>query len=314
MPTAPEAAPDSAAPDSALVIGSDGFLGRHAVRILRARGSAVATIGRADGDLAEPGVADALLARAPKVARIFHLVTRQRTGAVQNGIQGELLLHNSRIHLAVLEAWRTRQPQAKLVSTGSSCAFPEIDRPIVEGDFQSGPMHDSVRGYGLAKQLLAVGSEAYAAQYGLRYLHLFLATVYGPGDHEAPDRTHFMTAMIGRARREKDAGATAFTVWGDPGTVRDLLYVDDQIEAMLAADAAFTNERLNCSGNAPVTVDACAHAILGALRWPAEIVYPPDTFRGAHFKTLDATRFLGRTGWRPRVDLADGIAAVLRDA
>ena len=52
-------------------------------------------------------------------------------------------------------------------------------------------MHPSVRGYGLAKQMLAVGSETYAAQYGLRYLHLILATVYGPGDHKEADRSHF---------------------------------------------------------------------------------------------------------------------------
>ncbi len=79
----------------------------------------------------------------------------------------------------------------------------------------------------------------------------------------------------------------------------------------MAADAAFVNERLNCSGNAPVTIDQCARAIVDALRWPATIEYPPNTFRGAGFKTLDAGRFLQRTGWRPRYDLEAGIKAVL---
>jgi GDP-L-fucose synthase len=299
------------APNSALVLGSDGFLGRHAVRILRERGWQVAAIGRQDGDLADASVVDWNFSRAPKVERIFHLVTRQRTGEVQYGIQGELLAINARIHLNVLEAWHRYQPQAKLVSTGSSCAFPELERPITEADFQSGPMHPSVRGYGLAKQLLAVGSETYASQYGLSYLHLFLATVYGPGDHRAPDRTHFMTAMIDRAVRERQGGAQAFSVWGDPVTVRDLLYVDDQIDAMLTADAAFENERLNCSANAPVTIDACARAILESLDWDADIVYPPGTFKGAGFKTLDASRFLDTTGWRPKVGLTRGVKTVL---
>jgi GDP-L-fucose synthase len=173
-------------------------------------------------------------------------------------------------------------------------------------------MHPSVRGYGLAKQMLAVGSETYSAQYGLRYLHLILATVYGPGDHKEPDRTHFMAGMIDRAVHEMRAGKSKFTVWGDPGTVRDLLYVDDQLDAILAADAAFENCFVNCSSGHPVTIGDAAHAIREALGWCAEIVYPPGTFKGASYKTIDATRFMSATAWRPRVPLVDGIRRILQ--
>ncbi|WP_420407926.1 NAD-dependent epimerase/dehydratase family protein [Hoeflea sp.] len=298
-------------PETTIILGADGFLGRNFVRYFRERGWNYHAIGHDAGDLSESDNVNAAFRAAPAAGRILHLVTRQRTGPVQYGIQGELLAVNARIHLNVLEAWRQHQPQAKLISTGSSCAYSEYDRPILESDFQDGPMHESVRGYGLAKQMLAVGSDAYAHQYGLKYLHLFLATVYGPEDHKAPDRTHFMTGMIDRAVKEKRDGKTEFTVWGDPGTVRDLLYVDDQMEAILAADAAFENERLNCSSNAPVTIDACAHAIRDALNWEAEIVYPAGTFKGTGYKTLDASRFLEMTGWKPGVDLREGVGRVL---
>mgnify|MGYP006269947969 FL=1 len=293
----------------ATVLGADGFLGRHMVRILRNRGAVVHAVGRDAGDFTDPEVVDRALQGAPEADRIFHLVTRQRTGAVQYGIQGELLATNARIHLNVLEAWRRFQPHAKLVSTGSSCAFPERDEPIAEADFQAGPMHESVRGYGLAKQLLAVGSETYGAQYGLKWLHLILATVYGPGDHHESDRSHFMTGMIHRAVAEKRAGATAFTVWGQPDTTRDLLYVDDQIDAMLAADDVFENTILNCSANAPVTIHECAEAILEALEWRVPIIYPAGTFQGASQKVLDATRFMGRSGWRGAWGLKRGTRA-----
>lgn len=298
-------------PSSAIVIGSDGFLGQHMARVLRERGWEVYAIGRAAGNLDEPGVADRLLAEAPKADRIFHLVTRQRTGQVQYGIQAELLLVNARVHLNLLDAWHRHQPQAKLVSTGSSCVYPERDTPIPEADFQSGPMHESVRGYGLAKQLLAVGSETFSSQYGLAYLHCFLATVYGPGDHTAPDRTHFMAGMIDRAVKEKGEGKSEFTVWGEPETVRDLLYVDDQINAILAADEAFENTQINVSSNVPVTIDQCAREIRSALHWDADIVYPADTFRGASHKTVDASRFLKKTSWAPKVALEEGIRTTL---
>ena len=231
-------------------------------------------------------------------------MTRQRTGQVQYGIQGELLAVNARIHLNVLEAWRLYQPQAKLISTGSSCVFPELSRPITEQDFQTGPMHESVRGYGLAKQLLAVGSETYASQYGLKYLHVILATIYGPHAHKEPDRSHFMTGMIDRAVKEMRTGAGLFTVWGEPETVRDLLYVDDQIEAILAANSAFENRMLNCTSGAPVTIDQCARAIREALGWQAEISYPAGTFRGPHkitsIRRPSFRRPAGRREWPSR--------------
>jgi GDP-L-fucose synthase len=289
-----------------LVVGADGFLGRNLEDYLVARGRRVARIGRSDGDLSDWPTAERLFAEAPKVARIFHVVTRQRTGAVQYGLQGELLAINARIHLNVLEAWRLHQSQAKLISTGSSCAYPESEAPLPEGAYQGGRLHPSVKGYGLAKQVLAIGAQSYAEQYGLRHLHCILATLYGAHDHLEEDRSHFLGAMMHRAVAEMRAGKPAFSVWGDPGAVREALYVEDQVEAILAADAAFENEILNCAANAPVTVGEAAAAILEVLDWRAPILSPENTFKGASYKVLDSSRFLDRTGWRPRYDLVAG--------
>lgn len=290
-----------------LVVGADGFLGKTLVAALGRRGRSVARIGHDCGDLSTWSNCEQAFASAPKVERIFHVVTRQRTGSVQYGIQGEMLAINARVHLNVLEAWRLHQPQAKLVSTGSSCVYPERDRPLKENDYQTGPLHPSVTGYGLAKQVLGVGAQCYAAQYGLRHLHCILATLYGPGDHKESDRSHFLGAMLHRAVAEMRTGARRFTVWGDPNTVREVLYVEDQIDAILAADAVFENEILNCAAGQPVTIGEAAHAIIEAIGWKVEIYSPPDSFTGASFKVLDSSRFLSATEWRPKWDLVRGI-------
>lgn len=298
--------------EKTLILGADGFIGRNFLRYFEERGWPVEGIGRSAGDLSDWNIVEGVFRKAAKADRIVHAVTRQRTGQVQYGIQGSLLAVNARIHLNVLEAWRLHQPQARLISLGSSCAYPENDHPIPEEAFQTGPLHPSVKGYGLAKQMLAIGSDAYASEYGLRYLHCILATVYGPHDHKLPDRSHFMTAMIDRAVAEKAAGKREFTVWGGPGTIRDLLYVDDQIAAILAADGVFTNRILNCSSNQPVAIGGAAEQIIAALEWDAVVDYPPQSFQGASRKTIDSSRFLEATGWRPEIDMRSGVRRVLK--
>ncbi len=166
-------------------------------------------------------------------------------------------------------------------------------------------------GYALAKEVLIVGSETYASQYGLKWLHCVLATVYGPGAHTEPDRSHFMAALIARAAAGRRAGDTAFEVWGSLDTVRDLLFVDDQIAAIIAADAAFENRLLNCTSNQPVTIGACVQAILRVLDWSPDIVRPPGSFQGAGYKSLDSSVFLDATGWEPRVGLEDAVGWAL---
>src|SRR5262245_16079159 len=128
-----------------LIIGASGFLGRNLQAWFDRHGIAYVAIGREAGDLRDRDTVMRLFAAQPRADRIFHLATFQRTGARQYEIPAELFDSNFRIHLNVLEAWARHQPQAKLVSTGSSCVYPEQDEPIGEDRFQGGPLHDSVR-------------------------------------------------------------------------------------------------------------------------------------------------------------------------
>ena len=294
-----------------IILGADGFVGRNLVAYWRAHGWPVHPVGRAAGNFTDAAVVDSVFRAIPRAGRILHAITKQRTGAIQYEMQGELLHDNARIHLNVLDAWRRYQPQAKLISLGSSCTYPESTQPLPESSFGIGTPHPSVRGYALAKQVLATGCETYGKQYGLRWLHCVLATVYGPHAHAEPHRSHFMAALIARAAAAKASGATEFEVWGNPDTVRDLLYVSDQIEAVIAADQTFDNTILNVTPNAPVTIGQCAESILRALDWPARMIQPPGSFQGAGYKSLDSGRFLTATAWRPQIGLEEGVRRTL---
>jgi GDP-L-fucose synthase len=298
--------------ETTIILGADGFVGRHLVNRWRSYAWPVLAVGRSAGDFSDPAVVDAVMAGAPRAGRIIHAVTMQRTGMSQYGVQGELLLENTRIHLNILEAWRRYQPDAKLISLGSSCVYTEAPHSLDETRFGLGAPHPSVRGYAQAKKTLVLGCETYGTQYGLRWLHCVLATLFGPHAHVGEGRSHFMAAMIDRAVQGSRTGAAAFEVWGDPNTVRDLLHVTDQIDAIISADSAFENAVINCTSNAPVTIGECADTILRTLEWKVPILRPPGGFQGVIHKSMDSTRFLNGTGWQPKLTLERGVADVLR--
>ena len=268
--------------------------------------------GRSDGDLTDLAVAEQAIKKAKNASHIFHVVTRQRTGSEQLYIQGDMLQINSRIHLNVLDAWRRLAPHAKLVSTGSSCAYPESNKPLAEELFGTGELHPSVTGYGMAKRILAEGSEITAKQHNLKYLHVILATLYGPFDHKVANRSHFAGGMLNRAVESKRNNSQLYEVNGHPNTTRDLLYVTDQIDAILEAEANFENQILNCSSNCPVTLGQVGESIVAALNWKVPVNYNAGTSTGPGFKTIDAAKFLLTTGWTPKVSLQQGFEEILK--
>ena len=115
-----------------LIVGGDGFLGRNLEAYFAGRGLPFVALGRSAGDLRDRATVLRLFEQTPPVGRILHVATFQRTGHRQYEIPADLLDTNMRIHLNVLEAWVRHQPQAKLISTGSSCVYPEYQEPIAK--------------------------------------------------------------------------------------------------------------------------------------------------------------------------------------
>lgn len=296
-----------------IITGADGFIGKHLVAYFKQRDWPVLPLGRAAADLTERAQVLNLFKDLPQAGRLFHLATFQRTGNIQYAIPADLLTINTRIHLNVLEAWAEHQREAKLVAASSSCAYPVMLDPIPETAFQSGSLHEAVRGYGLAKQVLVRGAETYATQYKLKSLCCVFATVYGPQDYVAAERSHFVGGMMARALADHAAGKKEMLVYGTPQTQREVLYVTDQIAAMLAADAAFDQGIVNCAANQPITLLEMAQAMQTVIGWDAPIVFPPSTATGPDRKQLDSGLFLEKTGWRPRVALLDGLMQLKQD-
>ncbi len=142
--------------------------------------------------------------------------------------------------------------------------------------------------------------------YGINTRSLRLTNVYGPGMRIKDARQNFLGIWLRRALEGE-----AFEVWGGQQR-RELLFVDDAVEAFLAA--ALTPETsglaLNVGGGQPYTLLALAETLIAANGNGsfATREFPDDRKRIdiGDFVT-DDRRFRELTGWAPRIGLEEGL-------
>jgi UDP-glucose 4-epimerase len=142
--------------------------------------------------------------------------------------------------------------------------------------------------------------------YGINTRSLRLTNVYGPGMRIGDARQNFLGIWLRRALEGE-----VFEVWGGEQR-RELLYVDDAVEAFLCAalNGDTAGQALNVGGEAPYTLLALAEALIranggGAFErrdFPAE----RKAIDIGDFLT-DDRRFRALTGWAPAVGLDDGL-------
>jgi UDP-glucose 4-epimerase len=159
-----------------------------------------------------------------------------------------------------------------------------------------------------------MAAEAYHALYhkvyGMRTVSLRLTNTYGPRMRIKDARQTFLGVWLRCAIENR-----RFEVW-DGRQRRDLVFIDDAIDAFLAAgilaDAA--GGTYNIGGGPPVTLDDLARLLI-EIAGTGQFVrceFPPDRKRidiGDYF--ADDRPFRKLAGWNPEIDLRQGLTRSL---
>ncbi len=144
----------------------------------------------------------------------------------------------------------------------------------------------------------------------LRYTSLRLTNVYGPRHQMHNDGQGFLNWFIRQALAGQE-----ICVYGNGAQKRDFLYVDDAVDAILAAASD-----PRCEGRVFNLASGVAVSVLEAASIICELAgngyrcapYPPEA--GAVEPgdiRLDGSRLQELLGWRPRTDLKEGISRTL---
>src|SRR5258708_1674697 len=225
-----------------LVAGATGLIGSHLIARLLDEGARVrATLRRRDPVIADPRIEyihcdltqGADCKRSVQGMEIVFLCAANTSGAAT--IQATPMVHvtpNVLINSQMLEA-AYEANVGKFVWLSSTVAYPVSDKPMREEQMFEGEPYDKYYFAGWTKRFTQILCRMYGEKRARRLTTIVLrpTNVYGPNDDFEFATSHVIPAMIRKSVERWDP----FEVWGDGSEVRDAIYVDDMVEAMVLA-------------------------------------------------------------------------------
>ena len=300
----------------ALVTGAAGFIGSTLVDRLRADGHAVTGLdnfatGRAtniehltddadfsfvEADIVTADLADVLARCRPEV--IFHLAAQidVRHSVADPAFDASVNVVGT-IRLA--EAARAAGVR-KIVhtSSGGSIYGTPPRYPTAETD-----PTDPASPYAAGKVAGEIYLNTFRHLYGLQCSHIAPANVYGP--RQDPHGEAGVVAIFAQALLQ----GTPTKVFGDGSNTRDYVFVDDVVDAFVAAAGpAGDGQRFNV-GTGVETSDRQLHsAVAAAVGAPDDPEFHPPRLGDLTRSCLDISRARQVLDWQPRVALDEGVA------
>lgn len=310
-----------------LVTGAAGFIGSTLVDRLLAEGHIVVGIDNFSGggvvvnlehahryNRLSPGRFTFLRAdvQAPELAGIvagtnpdavFHLAAQVDLRASVSDPQFDAR-NNVLGTINVLEAARRAGVRRVVYAASGGSRYGAPTRLPVDESTQLNPRSP----YAAAKVAGEMYVGAYAEMYGIAPICLGLANVYGP--RQNPHGESGVIAVFG----SRMIGGHPVTVYGDGTATRDYVYVDDVVDAFVRAGQAplTTVGTYNIGTGRQTTVAEVHRLIAAAIDESSAPRYAAARTGELNAIALDATKAERDLGWKPAVDLVEGIQRTMQ--
>ncbi|NBV83288.1 GDP-L-fucose synthase, partial [bacterium] len=213
------------------VAGHRGMVGSAIVRRLSALGfSTILTRTHAELDLTD----QAKVREFFKEQRPTHVVlAAAKVGGIyaNSNYPAEFIYQNLMMEANVIHSAYESGVQ-KLLFLGSSCIYPKFaPQPMTESVLLTGALEPTNQAYAVAKISGIVMCQAYAQQYGARFISAMPTNLYGPNDNYELQNSHVLPALIRKIHEAKVAGHSTVEIWGTGTPRREFLHVDDLADA-----------------------------------------------------------------------------------
>lgn len=272
-----------------LVTGASGFLGSFLCDALEKNGNKVVRVSSKVADLRQAN--SLAIFNETKFDQIFHLAAWTQAGDFCLYHPGEQWIINQQINTNVLAWWSTHQPNAKLITIGTSCSYaPESQ--LVEQNYLIGIPIDSLYTYAMTKRMMQVGLQSLSKQFDLKYLTVVPSTLYGANYHNDGRQMHFIFDLIRKIIRGKEFGETVI-LWGDGYQKRELIYVGDFVQILISLSSTINNEIINIGGGEEHTIRDFASEICKIVGYDnGKIEFDTSKYTGAKSKFLSIDKLM----------------------
>jgi CDP-paratose 2-epimerase len=279
---------------------------------------------RIETAIADVRDADALRETMRQASAVFHLAAQVAvTTSLENPVADFEV--NARGTLNVLEAARRRPDPPPLIFASTNKVYGEsfeVTRLLQEpsryrpADGIPSAVEEAwplglCSPYGCSKGAADAYVLDYARVFGLRTLVFRMSCLYGPRQFGTEDQGWVAHFLLRALRGEP------ITIYGDGRQVRDLLYIDDAVDAYMRARArigALAGQVFNLGGGARNAVSLLE--LLGAF---AELGIAPPPIRFADWRpgdqryyVSDTSKFERLAAWRARTGVREGLRRLHR--
>ena len=289
-----------------VVTGGDGFLGRHLVAKIKAKGPKSIFVPKiSQYDLRK--YEDCL-----KVARkgdvIIHLAAN--VGGIGYNREFPATLFDDNILMGTFMMMAAREAKVKkYIALGTICAYPKFTPvPFKEKDLWNGYPEETNAPYGLAKKMQLVQALAYRQQYGFKAIFLLPVNLYGPGDNFNPRSSHVIPALIRKFVEAKRNNDKEVVVWGTGEASREFLYVDDAAEALVLATERYDKpDPVNLGAGFEIKIVELAKLIKKLSGFEGRIVWDKTKPDGQPRRMLDVSRAEKEFGFKAKTSFEKGL-------
>ena len=297
---------------SCIVLGGGGFIGTNLCRRLVSAGHRVRAFGRRcqfpdalrgaewyQGDFTDAAALAAALDTFDVVFHLVHSTTPQSANLDMTGdIEGNVVASLALFDLC----GKLKVRRLVFVSSGGTVYGLPNTIPTPE----TAPT-DPIGAYGVSKLCIEKYLAVYQRLHGLDYRILRVTNPYGP--FQVPIKNlGLIAAIISKALR-----GDINEIWGDGSVIRDYVFIDDVVDALVAAAGDQSEGRVfNIGSGVGRSIREVIAAIEFALGKELDIAWKPGRAADVPASVVAIERAKDLMGWQPRTPLDSGLAQAIQ--